>query len=127
MVYALRYEGRNCVLLLLYSPGGAHTPPGFELGKAGVPRLHRGAIKATEQPFSQMRRLKCHAIRMAMATLLPCLSKFEVLDLNLDLNAPITNPIGLLSSLAGCSNLRDLEIYYRNSWILSDGITVLNE
>ena len=86
-----------------------------------------GAMKATEQPFSQMRRLKCHATRMAMATLLPCLSRFEVLDLNLDLNAPITNAIGLLSSLAGCSNLRDLEIYYRNSWILSDGVTVLNE
>lgn len=69
-----------------------------------------GAIKATEQPFSQIRRLKCHATRMAMATILPGLSKFEVLDLNQDLNA-----IGLLSSLAGCSNLRDLGIYYRNS------------
>ena len=32
-----------------------------------------------------------------------------------DLDAPITNTVGVLSSLAGYCNLRDLEIYYRNS------------
>ena len=72
-------------------------------------------MNATAQPFSQLRRLKGHVTRMAIATLLPCLSKLELLDLNLDLDAPITNTVDLLSSLAGCSNLRDLEIYYRNS------------